>query len=118
MVENELEITVLNDDVPKKKKDTRMVTLEMFKEGKSVQKIALERGLAKSTIEGHLEKFVASGEIGIEGLIDREKASLIAGYFQKNNASGLNEAKAALGEKVSYGELRIMKEYLQFTGEV
>jgi hypothetical protein len=104
------------EEPEKKKVDTKQVTLNLYKEGKSIQKIALERGLAVSTIEGHLAHFVASGQIGIEGLVAPEKIKLIASYFGKNEEASFNDAKLELGDKVSYGELRIVREYMRFTG--
>lgn len=105
------------DDKPATKKvDTKQVTLNLYKEGKSIQKIAIERGLAVSTIEGHLAYFIASGQIGIEGLVDREKIKLIAVYFSRNEEASFNDAKLELGDKVSYGELRMVREYMRYTG--
>ena len=105
------------DDKPATKKfDTKQVTLNLYKEGKSIQKIAIERGLAVSTIEGHLAHFIASGQIGLDGLVDPEKIKLIAVYFSRNEEASFNDAKLELGDKVSYGELRMVKEYMRFTG--
>ncbi|MGH2566667.1 MAG: HRDC domain-containing protein, partial [Ginsengibacter sp.] len=51
-----------NDDI---KTDTKTVSYNLFKEGKSVAEIAKERNFAVSTIEGHLVWFVGNGDIDI-----------------------------------------------------
>lgn len=116
--DNDIEVQFGDEvEVPEKKKvDTKQVTFSLYKEGKSIQKIALERGLAVSTIEGHLAHFIASGQIGLDGLVEPEKIKLIAGYFGKNEEASFNDAKLELGDKVSYGELRMVREYMRFTG--
>ena len=43
--------------------DTYKISLKMFKEGRSIAEIASERGLAKSTIENHLVRFIPTHEI-------------------------------------------------------
>lgn len=104
-----------NVQVPKKP-DTRQVTLALFRSGKSIRRIAEERGLTTATIENHLLHFVGKGEAGIEGMIDTEKASSIAAYFTANGGSGISDARQALGDKYSYGELRLVREYLKVSG--
>jgi FtsZ-binding cell division protein ZapB len=116
--DNDIEVQ-FGDEVEKpekKKADTKQVTFDLFKSGKSVQKIALERGLAVSTIEGHLAHFIAAGQIGLDGLVSPEKVKLIANYFSRNEEASFNDAKEELGEKVSYGELRMVREYMRYSG--
>jgi len=118
LLENDIDVPIPEDfeETKKKKPDTKKISFDLFKSGKSVQKIALERGLAVSTIENHLAYYVEKGEIGLEGLIDREKAQMIAGYFEKNGTVSISKAKEDFGDKVTYGELRLVIAYLQFLG--
>ncbi len=97
-----------------KKKNTREISFEMWKSGKSIAQIAEERGFVLSTIEGHLAEYVKKGEIKIEELIPEEKVSIIKEWFEQHEESGLKEAKEALGEGVSFGELRLVLAYLDF----
>lgn len=57
----------------KEKGESQRQSFEMFKEGKSVDEIAAERGLTPATICGHLGKFIALGEISIDQFISAEK---------------------------------------------
>jgi GTPase SAR1 family protein len=103
----------------KPKKPTRQISFEMWKEGKSIPEIAEERGLAVSTIEGHLAKFVRSGDIAVESLVDTEKIKKITAYFLSHPESeSLTEAKAALDDAITFGELRFVLEHLRHEGKI
>ncbi len=102
----------------KPKKDTKQVSLELWKAGKSIPEIAKERGFVNSTIEHHLAYFVGTGEINPEELLKPEKHKQIADFFLNNKTATLGEAKAALGDEVSYSELRFVLSHLRFTGEI
>ncbi len=102
---------------PKKEKgQTQRLSLEMFKQGKSIEEIAAERSLTTSTIGGHLARFVASGEIEILKLITEEKQELITSYFRTTETASFSEALATLGNKVTYWEMRMVQGYLLSTG--
>ena len=52
------DISVFEELKPKKPKgDTKKISLELFKAGKSIDQIALERELNSTTIFGHLAEF-------------------------------------------------------------
>jgi hypothetical protein len=97
-----------------KKPDTKLVSYELFKAGKSIAEIATERGFASSTIEGHLSHFVGTGDIAVEKVLDPEKLAKIKSYFSKTEDQTLGPAKAALGEDVSWGELRFVIKHLEW----
>jgi nucleoside-triphosphatase THEP1 len=115
MVEHNIEMADSTRlDLPgSKKRDSKTTTLELFREGKSVTKIAAERGLSKSTIESHLAYFVGAGELGLEGLVDPVKMRMIAAYITKNSSATLSEAREELGSNFSFGELRMVREFMK-----
>jgi hypothetical protein len=94
------------------KTDTKTMSFEMFKAGKTIDEIAAERGLVRSTIEGHLAHFVGLGELDILTVMDREKVLEIETYFLEHQTRSSGEAKAHFGEKYSYSEIRIVLQYL------
>ena len=100
------------------KTDSRQVSLTMFRSGKSIRRIAEERGLTTGTIENHLLYFVGRGETGIDGMVDQGKINTIAGYFSENGSSGISEARQALGDSYSYSELRLVREYMKASGVI
>jgi hypothetical protein len=106
------------DEQGKKKADSKQITYDLFLSGKSVQKIALEREMAVSTIEGHLAFFVRKGMITPDQLMAPEKIALIAGFFLQHENVSIGNAKEELGEKYSYGELKLVRSYLESRQDV
>lgn len=98
--------------IPKTKKEktpTHEISFNLYQDGKSVDEIAIERGLVTSTIEGHLCKYIVTGEIKAERLMDAEKLKNILSLITPET-SGTGEIKAQLGDEYSYGEIRIAME--------
>jgi hypothetical protein len=93
---------------PSSTSQTYQITLEMFKSGKDIGEIATMRELAISTIESHLARFVASGELSMEELVDQEKAKNIEVVITAVGDSGLSAIKEKLGDEYSYGEIKIV----------
>ncbi len=88
-------------------KDTYRVSLEMFRDGLAVPEIARQRGVQPSTIEGHLARFVATGEVRLDELVPLHKVEPIRAAVIKFNESGaLSPIKEFLGEDYTYGEIR------------
>lgn len=97
-----------------KKPNTKLVSYELFKAGKSIAEIATERGFASSTIEGHLSHFVGTGEIAVEKVLHPEKLAKIKSYFSETEDLALGPAKTVLGNDVSWGELRFVIKHLEW----
>lgn len=111
--ENDIE-TSMHDEIfevskPKRKKgDTKKVSLELFKNGKSIDQIALERDLNANTIFGHLASFIPSGEIKVTDLISQEHYRELKEIIPKHTFENLSDLKHQIDEKYSYGELRLV----------
>ncbi len=104
---------LIPEEKPKKPKiPTRQISFEMWKEGKSIEEIAAERGYVVSTIERHLTPYVESGDIAIEKLVAPEVLELIAGYFIEHPDAYAGEAKEALGEKVTWRDLHFVRAWI------
>lgn len=101
----------LGDVAPKT--DTKTLSLELFKSGKSIDDIASERGLARSTIEGHLAYFIGLGELNIFDLMDEADVRKIEDFFVENNTDASSEAKAHFGETYSYGQIKMALEWMR-----
>ena len=96
------------------KPNTRQISLEMWKAGRTVTEIAAARGLSAGTIEQHLAHYVERGEIGIGGLVPPDKLDRILACFRESGDWRIAPAKAALGHQVTYGELRLAAAHLAF----
>jgi ATP-dependent DNA helicase RecQ len=88
-------------------KDTYTVSLDMFREGMTLDAIAKRRGVNVSTVEGHLARFVASGELSLEQIVPVEKIDVIREAIAKfSDNKALSPIKEFLGDGYSYGEIR------------
>ena len=88
------------------KSSTRMESFKLFKQGKSISEIALERKLSTSTIESHLHFFISTREITLEELVDPEKIELISFTLDELKSLEVSPIKQKLGDAVSYGDIR------------
>lgn len=120
MKENHLErpeifTTVPNEEVQKEKdaekeikKDTKLVSYEMFCQGMSIEEIAKARDLVSGTIAKHLEHYLRAGEIKLEQVVTADKVQKIKRYLASNEFMGVVAVKAALGDDVSYADIRFV----------
>jgi len=98
---------------PKKQKgDTKKISLDFFKVGKSVDQIALERELNKNTIVGHLASFIPSGEIKITDLISKTHYKELKEIIPKHKFENLSDLKHQIDNKYTFSELRLVLEDL------
>lgn len=116
-VKNKIEISEIPLQPPVKEKkpkvDTKKVSFEFFKAGKTIAEIAKIRALTSSTIENHLAYYVKTGELDVLQLIDQEKIKKITRYFNQAEDKSFAVAKNHFGNDVSYGELRIVLSYME-----
>ncbi|MFO8086518.1 MAG: helix-turn-helix domain-containing protein [Bacteroidales bacterium] len=94
----------------KKKKQVKgasaAISYELYQEKKSIEEIAIERGLAISTIENHLAQHVAKGLIPATDFVDRKKYKQIILAYKAVNDSQAGAIKAVLGDEFSYSDIR------------
>ena len=87
---------------------TKQISFDMFNNGLTIARIAQERGLIQSTIEGHLSFFVEKGELDINKLLSPEKQQAIEKELATDHNNSLSEVKNVLGDDYSYGEIKMM----------
>ena len=95
---------------PKKEK-TWIVTYNLFRQGKTPELIARERGLALGTIYGHLARYIPTGDISIDDLIpaDHQQALLRAIRMAGSDAN-TTAIKTLCPPDITYHEVRLMLE--------
>ncbi|WP_054851735.1 helix-turn-helix domain-containing protein [Olleya sp. ITB9] len=111
--ENDIEtskaIEVFDKPKPKRKKgDTMLTSLQLFKAGKSVEQIAFERDLNVNTIIGHLASFIATGEVKITDLISEKHYKELKAIIPKHKFENLSDLKHQIDDKYTYGEIRLV----------
>lgn len=76
--------------------------------------IASERKISEDTVVKHLAHYVELGEIPVSKLVPDEIISLIVDFFKDTDDLSLSPAKTALGEKVSWDDLRLVVKHIIF----
>ena len=89
-----------------KRESTYTESLQYFQTGKSIQYIAMVRGLQENTIMSHLSAFLQSGEIKLEQLVHPEKIVIIKETLDKQGTASIKRIKEALGNGYTYGEIK------------
>ncbi len=111
----EREIFELPIKEKKIKTDTKKLSFDLFKQGKTISEIAKERAFTTGTIEGHLAHYILSAEISVFDIVPKIKVAKIMAYLIQNPESSTLETKIALGDEVSYGEIRAVLNHLAYT---
>ncbi len=93
---------------PEAKIDTKTLSYELFKQGKSVREIAAERKLSAGTIETHLSHFVGLGKINIDELIPASKQELIRNAVKIHGALSHKTLIDNLPNSISYNEIKML----------
>ncbi len=104
--------TVTTRERPERATDTKKASYEMYRSGKTISEIATDRGLALTTIEGHLSYYITSGELDVNIFVPKDKQELIAVAVEKFGRLSLKLLKDNLPEEISYGEIRMMIAHL------
>jgi uncharacterized protein YpbB len=101
-------------EIPKKKKkiDTKLASLSLFKEGKTIDEIASARDLTYNTIFGHLAHYIDTGEIKTEDIIDKSKLNKLTGLIKQTSFESLSDLKYKLGDDYSFAEVRLVLKHL------
>ena len=115
--ENDIETsndnTVFEELKPKKEKvDTKKISLDLYKSGKSIDQIALERELNSNTIFGHLANFISSGDIKVTDLMSLSHYKELKTIIPTKTFENLSDLKHQIDDKYSYGEIRLVLDEL------
>jgi hypothetical protein len=97
----------------KEKGASNRISLELYREGKSISEIAGIRSMALSTVESHLTAYVATGEVSIEAFVNREELNAILKTIRENTDAGSARLKELLGADVSYAQIKAVQAYQQ-----
>ena len=93
-------------------------SLAYFVSGKTIEEIAKIRGMANSTIEGHLVGFVKTGELEVARFLSIEQVLKIKHAYSNSKEKSMSALKQLLNDEFSYSELRVAINHLQFAKEI
>ena len=108
------EYPLSKDDKPKKeKRSTYDITLQLWKEGKTVAEIAKERTLSQATIYSHIAKCIEQDKIAITEVLSEETINELNTIFKENEElTTLKSLYEKTEERYSWDELRLFRAYL------
>ncbi len=93
---------------------SRLQTLTLYEQGRSIEEIAEERGLAQSTITNHLAELIELGEaIDIEPLIPEGHYQNIMDAIEQLGDGALRPLKDFLGDDYSFDEIRLVRAVMR-----
>jgi len=119
VIDNNIEISVVE---PKKSKiklkvketnsqkpDTRLVTYDLYKSGRTLDEIVDIRGLLLPTVEGHLVDCYKNGmDINLDSLIPKEYEQQILDAIKVHGNEKLKAIKDELPNEISYGAIKFV----------
>ena len=96
------------------KNSTHEITFELYQDGKSIEEIAIDRGLTPTTIEGHLAKFVASGKLAVTDFMPEKDVEIIIAKAKELGHNQLNPLKVALNHAYEFPQLKMAVAHKKF----
>lgn len=97
----------LRDDTGKKL-STFECSYKLYNQGNTIEQIAEKRGFNQSTIEGHLARYVASGDIDVHEFVDGDTLQKVEAYCMEHpEEKALKPIFEHFDAKISYGVLRM-----------
>ncbi len=117
--ENNLSEQLKQESLPRRrpKKDSHLLTYQLFKSGKSLAEIAAERGLSPRTIEEHLFKCSREGlDLELDCLIPSNYEEEILRAIKQLGSTRLKPIKEILPDEVSYTAIKaVLCKYIYRT---
>ena len=96
-----------------KKTPNHEKSYKLYLEGKEISEIAKELGFVNTTIESHLARYVASGDLDVDEFVKQDAIDKIIDYYKKNTETTLSDAKHELGEDISYSDIRFVLKSIE-----
>jgi ATP-dependent DNA helicase RecQ len=98
--------------------DTKRQSLDMFRSGHEVEKIAVLRNLTVSTVEGHLAFYIQSGQLELQELLEPSDAERIRRAIDASGTTMLSVIRQKLHDEYSFGQIRMVLADMQKRKEV
>ncbi len=98
----------------KDKLPTLEVTAQLFAQGLSLEQVAAQRGLARSTIYVHAAQLIAEGRLSLDCVVSAQTVAQIeAAVARAEKSDQLAAIKALLPPSVEYGAIRCVLAHLR-----
>lgn len=94
--------------------DTQLLTLQLHRQGLSVEEIAQKRGFSLSTITNHLTELISMNQpVDLNQLVIPVRQQLIVQAMQAVGAASLKSIYEHLKQSYSYDEIRLVRTWWQ-----
>ncbi|TDG37494.1 helicase [Pedobacter changchengzhani] len=90
------------------KTDTKLISFELYQQGKTLEEIAKERNFSVGTIEGHLAYYVATQQLDVTKLVKANKIKNIANAVESQKSKSMGVIRDFLGKDYSFGEIKMV----------
>lgn len=90
------------------KPDTKLISFELYEQGKTLAEIAKERGLSLGTIEGHLAYYVSTQQLDVTKLVKPNKIRNITDAVESQKTKSMATIREFLGKDYSFGEIKMV----------
>jgi hypothetical protein len=91
--------------------ETMRTSLALYNQGKTIDEIAFTRNLNQTTIVGHLERFIISGELEINDFITPDKREKASDLIRKGSDTG--SIYEMLSSFLNYTEVKMYMAWLR-----
>ncbi len=96
----------------KDKVSTYDQTLEMLKDGKTVDEIARERQLGETTIYGHCVRLIRLEKLELDEVLERDRINALSDIFDQYDGMSLTPLKEKVGNDFTWEELKLYQASL------
>lgn len=109
--ENLKSITTSITSTKKEKGGTYNDTLDLYRQGKTIDEIAAMRGLAGSTIKTHFAKWITAGEIDILKVFNAPNLERIEKFLSDYPNDNFSHLKSTFDDEFDYNDIRMVKAH-------
>lgn len=96
----------------KEKGGTYKDTLDLYHQGKTIEEIALLRGLVISTIKAHFVKWITSGDIDIQKIFTSPDLERIEKFLANHPSDAFQHLKSTFNEEFDYNDIRMVQAHI------
>ena len=100
-----------NTSEKKEKGGTYKDTLELHKQGKSIEEIAELRSLSNGTIKSHISKWILSGEVTLNEVMPKDKIEKFETFIKKHGSPDYTAFRNEMSE-YDFNDLRMVMNHL------
>ncbi|MFZ9028954.1 MAG: helix-turn-helix domain-containing protein, partial [Crocinitomicaceae bacterium] len=96
----------------KQKEPTHIVTMNLIKEGKTMDEVAKERQLSKQTIATHCARLIQEEKLDLRDVMEAKRINELYDIFEEYDGGSLTPLKEQVGKKFTWDELKLYRASL------